>query len=73
MLRLRMTNRQKNGIGCFVIAALLAGVAIKNSFVTPAVPVGDESGLGVSRMVGAFLPSILVCALGLWLFQKPKS
>ena len=73
MHRTKMTNRQKNGLGCFLIAALLAGVAIKNSFVTPSIPVGDESGLGVSRLVGAFLPSILVFALGLWLFQKPKS
>ncbi len=68
-----MTSRQMAGIGCFVLAALFVGVAIKNSFITPTIPVGNESGLGVSRLVGAFLPSILILALGLWLFQKPKS
>ena len=68
-----MTNRQKNGIGCLLIALLLFGIAIKNTFVTPAIPVGDPSGLGASRMVGAFLPSILLLALGIWLFQKPKT
>jgi hypothetical protein len=68
-----MTNRQKNGIGCLVIAALLAAVAVKNSFITPSIPVGVASGLGASRLVGAFLPAILLFALGLWLFQKPKS
>ncbi len=68
-----MTNRQKNGFGCLVIAALLAAVAVKNSFITPSIPVGDASGLGASRLVGAFLPAILLFALGLWLFQKPKS
>ncbi|MCP4776034.1 MAG: hypothetical protein GY880_17530 [Planctomycetaceae bacterium] len=67
-----LTTRQKNGIGCFVIAALLAGVAFKNTFFTDGTSVTDPSGLGVSRMVGAFLPAILVCALGFWLFQKPK-
>ncbi|MDB4357535.1 hypothetical protein N9Z11_02590 [Mariniblastus sp.] len=67
-----MTNRQKNGIGCFVIAALAAGVAINNSFVTPAVAVGDASGVGVSRLVGNFIPAIALLILGLWLFQKPK-
>jgi len=68
-----MTNRQKNGIGCFVLALVLAGVAINNSFISPTVPVGDASGLGVSRLVGAFLPSLAFLALGLWLFQKPKN
>jgi hypothetical protein len=68
-----MTNRQKNGIACIVIALLLAGVAIKNSFITPTISVGDDSGLGVSRLVGAFLPAVLLLALGLWFFQKPKA
>jgi hypothetical protein len=35
--------------------------------------VGDDSGLGVSRLVGAFLPAVLLLALGLWFFQKPKA
>ncbi len=68
-----MTNRQKNGIGCFVIAIVFAGVAVNNTFISPTVPVGDASGLGVSRLVGAFLPTAVFLGLGLWLFQKPKS
>ncbi len=67
-----MTNRQRLGIGCFVFAALLAGVAINNTFISPKIPVGDASGLGVSRLVGAFLPSVLVLAVGLSFFQKRK-
>ena len=68
-----MTSRQKNGIGCFVLAAVLAGVAVNNTFISPTIPVGDESGLGVSRLVGAFLPAVAMLAVGLWLFQKPKT
>lgn len=61
-----MTNRQKNGIGCFVLAALLAAVAIYNASTA-------QVGLNVGRVVGAFLPAVLLLALGLWLFQTPKS
>lgn len=68
-----MTNRQKNGIGCFILALVLTGAAINNTFVSPAVPAGDASGLGVSRLVGAFLPAVALFGLGLWLFQKPKN
>ena len=67
-----LSNRKKNGIGCFVLAALLAVVAIRNTFFVEELAVNDETGLGVSRMVGAFLPAILVLALGAWLFQDPK-
>jgi len=67
-----MTNRQKNGIGCFALATLAAGVAINNSFITPTVPVGEASGIGISRIVGNFIPAIALLILGLWLFQKPK-
>jgi hypothetical protein len=67
-----MTVRKKIGIGCFVIAALLAGVAAKNTFITPTIPVGDVSGLGVSRLVGAFFPALVLFILGLALFQEPK-
>ena len=51
---------------------VLAGVAINNTFISPTVAVNDPSGVGVSRLVGAFLPSVLVFAVGAWLFQKPK-
>lgn len=67
-----MTNRQKNGVGCFVLASVLAGVAINNTFVSPEIAVTDASGLGVSRLIGAFLPSLAFLGLGLWLFQSPK-
>jgi hypothetical protein len=67
-----MTVRKKIGIGCLVMAALLAGVAAKNSFITPTIPVGDVSGLGVSQLVGAFLPAFVLLILGLALFQEPK-
>ncbi|QDT10545.1 hypothetical protein [Planctomycetes bacterium K23_9] len=67
-----MTNRQKNGIGCLLLAAVLSCVAINNVIISPAIPVGDASGLGVSRLVGAFLPPLVLLTLGLWLFQKPK-
>ena len=69
-----LTNRQKNGIGCFVIAAILAGVAVNNTFFAEGnLAVTDASGLGVSRMVGAFLPAIAVLTVGVWLFQKRKA
>lgn len=68
-----MTNRQKNGIGCFILALVFAGVAINNTFISPPMPIDDPSGLGASRLVGAFLPAVALLALGLWLFQKPKA
>lgn len=67
-----LSNRQKNGIGCFVLALLAGGVAIRNTFFVPKVELLDESGLGVSRMFGAFLTAIALLGLGVWLFQKPK-
>ena len=67
-----MTNRQKNGIGCFVLAVVFAGVAVNNTFISPEIPVDDASGLGVSRLVGAFLPAVACLILGAWLFQSPK-
>ena len=65
----------RNTIGtiCCVLAVMFAVVAINNTFVSPEIPVGDESGLGVSRMMGAFLPAVLFLALGLYQFQKPKT
>lgn len=71
--RFNLTNRQKNGIGCFILAALAAGVAINNSFVTPTIPVGEASGVGISRLIGNFIPAIALLILGLWFFQKPKT
>ena len=59
------------GIGLCVLAGLLAIVAVKNPFITPAIPVGDESGLGVSQMVGSFLPALLALIFGVRLLSKP--
>ncbi len=67
-----MTSKKGFGIACCVLAVLLAGLGIKNTFISPEIPVGDESGLGVSQMVGSFLPAVLILALGLKLLQKPK-
>ncbi|MDA9857133.1 MAG: hypothetical protein ACPGLY_14870 [Rubripirellula sp.] len=68
-----MNNRQKNGLVCIFISVVLAGIAVNNTFISPDVPVTDASGLGVSRMVGAFLPAVLVMAAGFYFLQKPKS
>ncbi|MDG2219875.1 MAG: hypothetical protein P8L85_00740 [Rubripirellula sp.] len=68
-----MNNRKKNGIGCIILAVVLSGIAINNTFVSPAIQVGDTSGLGVSRLVGAFLPAALALAAGLKFLQRPKA
>jgi hypothetical protein len=67
-----MANSKSFGIGCLVLAALFAAAAINTTFISPQVPVGDASGLGVSRMVGAFLPSIVLLAVAVWLLKKPR-
>ena len=68
-----MTIKKGFGIACCILAVLFAVVAVKNTFITPKIPIGDESGLGVSRMVGSFLPVLLAFGLGLRLFQSPKA
>jgi hypothetical protein len=67
-----MTNRQKNGIGCFILAVISVFIAVKNTFMNAEFSLADDSGLGVGRLVGAFLPSLVFLGLGVWLFQKPK-
>lgn len=68
-----MTNQQKNGIVCIVLALILAGIAIKSTFFSDAATVGDASSLNVGRVVGSFLPSVVVLAVGLRFLQKPKT
>lgn len=68
-----MKNRQKNGLVCIFIAVVLAGIAIKKAFISPDLSVTDASGFGVSRMMGAFLPAVIVMALGFYFLQKQKS
>ena len=57
---------------CALLAIALLFVGIKNTFFTPAISVTNASGLGVSRMVGSFLPGILVGALAAKLLQKTQ-
>ena len=69
-----MKSKQTGGIVCIVLAVAFAGVAINNNFLADtAVAVGDPSGLGVSRLVGAFLPAVIALAVGIYLLQKPPA
>lgn len=65
-------HAKKFGIGCLILAALLAVSAVNTTFISPRVPVGDASGLGVSRLVGAFLPAIVLLAVAVWLLKKNR-
>ena len=60
------------GIALCVLAVALVIVAIKNTFISPEIPVSDESGLGVSRAVGAFLPALVALIFGVRLLQSPS-
>ena len=65
-----MTGKRIVGIVFLILAVVLF---IRGVFTASSGPaIGDPSGLGVSYMVGAFLPAIVVLIIGLWLFQKPK-
>lgn len=65
-----MTQSKTVGIACLILAALLAASAVNATFISPSVSVGDASGLGVSRMVGAFLPSLICLAIAAWFLRK---
>ncbi len=70
----KMKSKLTSGIVCIILAVAFAGVAINNSFFSEsALAVGDPSGLGVSRMVGAFLPAVIALAVGIYLLQKPAA
>ncbi|MGL4553611.1 MAG: hypothetical protein ACRC33_20810 [Gemmataceae bacterium] len=66
-----MSGKRIGGIACLVLAALLVVGAISSLTRADGPAVGDASGLGVSRAVGAFMPSLAVAILGLWLLKKP--
>jgi len=66
-----MTGKRIGGIVCLVLAAVFVVSAISSLSRSDVPALGDASGLGVSRAVGAFLPSLAVAALGLWLLKKP--
>ena len=66
-----MSGKQVGGIACLVLAGLLVVSAISSLSAGRGPALDDASGLGVSRAVGAFLPSMAVLILGLWLLKKP--
>lgn len=65
-----MSGKRIGGVVCFVVAALLffGGVVSLNKGSGPAL--GDSSGTGVSRAVGAFFLPLIAVILGLWLIKK---
>jgi hypothetical protein len=66
-----MSGKQVAGVGCLVLAVLFALGAIGSLLGGDGPELGDPSGLGVSRAVGAFLPSLVALIVGVWLLKKP--
>ena len=66
-----MSGKRIVGVVCLVFAALLLVGAISSLSSGDGPALGDASGLGVSRAVGAFLPCLLVLIIGLWLLKRP--
>jgi hypothetical protein len=67
----RMSGKRIGGVVCLVLAALLLVGAISSLSRGDGPELGDASGLGVSRAVGAFLPTLVALIVGLWLLKKP--
>jgi hypothetical protein len=65
-----VSGNRAGAIASFVIAVLLCFSAIRTLSHRDAPSLSDSSGLGVSRAVGAFLPSIGALILGVWLLSK---
>lgn len=65
-----MSGKRNGGIVCFVLAVAFFVSGVNNTSRDPGL--ADPSGLGVSRAVGSFLPSLVALAVGLWLFQRPR-
>jgi hypothetical protein len=65
-----MSGKRIGGIVCLVLAVLLAVSAIRSLSGGGGPALNDESGLGVSRAVGAFLPTIAALIIGLILLRK---
>src|SRR5262245_13642607 len=68
-----MSGKKITGILCLGLAMLLVISAIISLISGAGPALGDASGLGVSRAVGAFLPAAVALILGLWLLKKPNS
>lgn len=66
-----MSGKQIGGIVCLILAALLCVSGISSLARADGPSLGDASGLGVSRAVGTFMPSLVVAILGLWLLKRP--
>ena len=60
------------GIICLGLTPMLVLAAISSLSRKDSLSVTNETGLGGSQMVGAFLPVMIFLILGLWLLQKPK-
>ena len=60
------------GIALCVLAGVFTISAINNTFISPKIPVGDKSGLGVSQMVGSFLPALVALMFAVRLLQSPS-
>jgi len=60
------------GLVCIVLGVLLFFGGLSNLFLRDGPSLSDPSGLGVSRAVGGFLPSMLMFILGAWLLSKKK-
>ncbi|MCI0701399.1 MAG: hypothetical protein L0241_09995 [Planctomycetia bacterium] len=67
-----MTGKQIGGVVCLVLAVVFTIGAIISLSKGDGPGLGDRSGLGVSRVVGACLPALGALILGLWLFKKPE-
>lgn len=60
-----MTGKQVGGLVCLLLSGLLAVGAVSSITGGDGPAVGDKTGLGVSRVIGAFLPMVLMLVIGL--------
>lgn len=66
-----MTGKRIAGVLFLFAAAYFIVIAVLSLSAGDGPALGDPSGLGVSRAVGTFLPSIVTLIVGLWLLKKP--
>jgi len=66
-----MSGKRIGGIVCLALAALLSVGAVSSLSRGDGPAINDAAGLGVSRAVGALLPSLAALIVGLWLLKKP--
>ena len=68
-----MTWKRIAGVVCLILGALLLVGGISSLTFGEGPGLTDPSGLGVSRAIGAILPSLVALIVGLWLLKKPGS